>query len=116
MIQGQLTIFDFLRSRSEIEALSIEEIAAIVGEALGVTFQKGKLRTDSEYYEAEIGRRIKITVDKSQYSPEINNSRWFCGADIQAGTSGAGAPCDTIEEAIKWFRKQITRFEKEGRK
>ena len=112
----QMTIFDFLEPETEeksIESLSIEEIAKITGEALGITFTKGRLNTENEYYEAKIGKHIKVSVDKSQYFPGINDGRWFIGADVMSGTSGASAPCDSIEEMIEWFRKQIRRYQKE---
>lgn len=111
----QMTIFDFLEpeTKDNIESLSLEEIAKIAGEALGITFQKGRLETENEYYEAKIGKRIKVSVDKSQYFPGINDGRWFIGADIVSGTSGSSAPCDSIEEMIEWLRKQIRRYEKE---
>jgi hypothetical protein len=110
-----MTIFDFLEpeTKDNIESLSLEEIAKITGEALGITFTKGRLETENEYYEAKIGKHIKISVDKSQYFPWINDGRWFCGADVMFGTSGSSAPCDSIEEMIEWFRKQIRRYQKE---
>ena len=102
-IAGQMTIWDFLKEDS-LETLSEEDMARQVGAALGVVFKKDPFFGD---YRAKVGKAI-LCVEYSRFSvdgveSEFKKGDRFIGCDIKNGTSGAGAPCLSVQEAVEWF-------------
>ena len=102
-ITGQMTIWDFLKEDS-LEALPEEDMARQVGAALGVVFKKDPFFGD---YRAKVGKAI-LCVEYSRFSVDgceldFKEGDRFIGCDIKFGTSGAGSPCLSVQEAIEWF-------------
>jgi len=55
-----------------------------------------------EYWEGKVGK-LKLSIEYDHYV--IGNRSLFLSAGWQKGTSGGGAPCDSIEETILWMQR-----------
>lgn len=97
---GQMSIWDLMPQ--SLESLSEEEMARRVGDGLGITFQKDSFFGD---YRARFSQ-ITLSVEYRNYS---DNGKLFigCGYENKKDHSGAGAPRDTVQEAVEWFRRRI---------
>ena len=103
----QMTIFDFLPQEYDIEKMATKEIAKVIGDRLGVSFQKVKIDgLDCETYEAKVGK-LRLEVDKDRFS--VPPYTWYVGCGVSYNKGGAGAPIETIECAVKWFRRELSR-------
>lgn len=103
----QMTIFDFLPQEYDIEKMATKEIAKVIGDRLGVSFQKCKIDgLDCESYEAKVGK-LRLEVDKDRFS--VPPYTWYVGCGVSYNKGGAGAPIETIEGAVKWFRRELSR-------
>lgn len=92
----QMSIFDFLPSSyPDINTIPEAEAVRIIGEAIGVRFAPGKFGDWR-------GKSGRMTLS-AKYRHYIDNNRLFVGLGWCLGTSGGGAPCDSIKDAIKWF-------------
>lgn len=108
-IPGQLTIFDFLRPRSEIEALSIEEIASIVGKSIGLTFRQ------NDFWVMESRKNgMMFEISKDTYDTfDQRDGTAFLAVGWRGKHEGGGAPADSIEEAIEYFRGRLCKRREE---
>lgn len=113
-MEGQISIFELLPPEERpIEEMSSEDIARIIGQAIGLKF------LPSEWFDemrAKPYKNLEFTVRKSFYSCDtVNNKKGdaFIGCGYSFGTSGAGSPVDSIEDAIKFFERALERA-KEG--
>ena len=99
---GQMTIWDLI-PRS-LEEISEEEMVQRVGDALGVKFVWDKFFED---YRAKVGKST-LMIHYSHYNGVYNNALFIsCGIDSgPPHSTGAGAPRDSIEEAIEWFERR----------
>lgn len=103
----QMTIFDFLPQEYDIEKMATKEIAKVIGDRLGVSFQKCKIDgLDCETYEAKVGK-LRLEVDKDRFS--VPPYTWYVGCGVSYNKGEAGAPIETIEGAVKWFRRELSR-------
>ena len=103
----QMTIFDFLPQEYNVEKMTTKEIAEVIGSRLGINFQKCKIDgLDCEIYEAKVGK-LTLEIDKNQFS--VPPYTWYVGCGVSCGKYGSGAPIETIEGAVKWFRKELNR-------
>lgn len=97
---GQMTIWDLI-PRS-LEEISEEEMVQRIGDALGVSFQRNDFFED---YRATFSQ-ITLTL-KYQHYADGGTLFIGCGYENKKDHSGAGAPRDSIEDAIEWFRRRI---------
>lgn len=101
-MEGQMTIWDFLKEEP-LESIPEEEMVRQIGFALGVNFAY-----DPNFgnYRAKIGKStLRVSYD---HFDGCFDDALFIGCDFDSGpphSSGAGAPCDSIKEAISWFEK-----------
>lgn len=110
----QLDIFDLLVPEVEItedfNTMTDEQIAARLGELLGVPF-----KFDNWEYVAKVGRKkaTKFTVHTSRYTTKYDDKagKKFISAGAFTSTSGTGRPCDSLEEAYKFFKSEKERAE-----
>lgn len=105
----QMTIFDFLPQEYDIEKMTIKEIAEVIGERLGISFQKSKFDgLEYEPYEAKVGK-VTLEIEKNRFSvpPYI----WYVGCGVSYNKGGAAAPIETIDGAVKWFKRELSRNE-----
>ncbi len=96
----------------DIEAMALEDIAEKVGNALGIIFTK-QMPTSSRYaefgeiYAAKVnGYKLEISKDTYQTMDELDGKA-FIGVEYDTKGRGGGAPCDTVNDAIRYFRKLL---------
>lgn len=111
-LDGQISIFDWMPTAAELpEYPSIDDIqeseaVQIVADALGLNFI-----FDSKFREwLAKKRKLKLTVSYSRYNLP-DNTRRFLNVGYELGTSGGGRPCDTIQEAIDWFKRKMKEYD-----
>lgn len=106
MSYTQMTIFDFLQpDQSEypdINTISEAEAVRIVGDALGVEF------VWSEFFQTwqAVKRKVKLTLDYDHFDL-IDNHDLFLNVGYDCKMGGGGAPCESIEEAIKYLKTRV---------
>ena len=107
-MNNQLSIFDFMDNNElpDFNTISEAETAKIIGDAIGVTFQYDKFFSD---YRAKVGK-CTLTCHYSHYNG-VRDDRMFIsvGWSNDADKSGCGSPTDSIEEAIKFFKRYMNR-------
>ena len=85
------------------------EVVEYINKRLNVNFQKLKGCSDgSDYYEYKPSQKVRLTLSKGKFFPEICEGREYIGVGFNStkdGYSGASAPLDSVEEAIQWFEK-----------
>lgn len=113
--ENQMTIFDYLEEEPapDFKTMTDEAIAEYIGQKLGVRFQWSQI---FEEYTAKVpgsyrGKRVNmmLSVHTSTYNlkDDAKNGQHFISCDISYNGGGAGSPCDSLEEAVRFFRKQI---------
>ena len=106
-MEGQLSIFDFLDddpAEMSLDDLPEEEMVKIVGNSIGVNFT---YRDDFWGYEAKY-KKLKFELHYSNYRLSDNTAR-FISAGYNYSKGGAGSPCDSIQEAVNFFRNAMNR-------
>ena len=103
----QMTIFDI--QQNELEQYSEEQMAQIIGEALGLHFKYNPML---EVYETKVQGHT-IDVHYSRYDTlDDNQGKLFIGIGIQKNSGdfeGWGCPMDSFEEAITGLRNGMKR-------
>lgn len=103
----QMTIFDMLRDEQPpLESMTEQEAVERVGKALGLTF---KYNDFLEQWECRVGRMI-LDVSYSHYDMigELDGKLFIgVGYTDRKTKEGCGAPRDSLEEAIEWFRRRM---------
>ena len=104
---NQMTIFDFMPQEYNVENMTTKEIAETIGSRLGINFQKSKLDgLEYEPYEAKVGK-VTLEIEKNRFM--VPPYTWYVGCGVSYNKGGAGAPIETIEGAVKWFRRELSR-------
>lgn len=88
-----------------VAELTLEQAAQIIERQTGLGFYTNRFGQK----EANAGHGLKITVEKSRYDLD-DDKRPFLGGGWSKGTSGGGAPLDTVEEAIYWIRSVMDKW------
>ncbi len=109
-MQGQINLFEWLSSqeKTDLDKISEAQMVQEIGAALGLTFSKCDFFGD---WRAKIGK-MTLCLEYSNYFEGINGGRRFIGADTNTGTAGASRACDSINEAIEFFKIQIAKIPK----
>lgn len=105
---GQMSIFDWmssLRAVPDINDITEAEAVRIVGDEIGVTF------TYNTFFECWMGRigKMKLSLEYDHFRLDDNHDL-FLGTGYQYGTSGGGAPCSGITEAVNWFNAKLASY------
>lgn len=104
----QMTLFELEPTNVDINAISEEEAVRLIGGAVGLNF----INRGFPFGWVAGDKKLSFSVHYSNYS--IGDKRRFiaCGYDYHKNgdIGGSGRPCDTIEEAIVFFRKGIERW------
>ena len=104
-MDGQLSIFDFLAPKeTSLDDLPESEMVKAISDATGIKF---KYRDSFWGWQAKI-KGVTYSVQYDNYWLD-DNKRRFIGADWNTTTQGASRPCDSIQEAISFFRRAIER-------
>lgn len=110
MIEGQMSIFDFIQQEERsLEEIPIEEAVKILERDTGIKF------VWNSFYGQHIGRLggQKIYVRYGRFAPGVFNQEKFIGIDIENDSHcGAGSPCTSIEEAVSFIEKHVRREQK----
>lgn len=98
----QMSIYDWLQPEyPAISDITDTEAALIVGDAIGMTFKYSDL---FEEWEAVRGM-LKLSLEYSHYSLSDNQNLFLgVGYENKHDHSGGGRPCDSIDEAIRYFK------------
>lgn len=107
-MEGQMTIWDFMESsKANFHTMTEKEIVDYVGNALGLEFKW------SDFFEQYICKTKGMILDLalSTYlvgigDDEVEEEK-FISVGCSAKHAGGGCPCDSLEEAVEWFREAI---------
>jgi hypothetical protein len=113
-IEGQLSLFDMMPTENgdTLESKTIAQIAADISMLVGVNFNPKTWNDGDVQYVAKLNKANILTLTEDHYNTEDehNGKRFLgCGYDFE-DKSGGGAPCDTIDEAVAYFRKRIEEY------
>lgn len=89
-----MNIFECLGEYPNIKDLTEEQMVEIVSMKTGIDFCKGF----TGYEGKEKGIRYRI-----QYNRYSDTKKPFIAVGYRYPNGGAGMPCDTVEQAIKFF-------------
>ena len=106
-MDGQMTIFDFLKDETDFRTMPKEEVINILCQRTGI-----KLVYDNylQEYSCKIGK-VKITADIETYLTSfdddgpVKKGNKFIGVSWSHGTSGGSSPCDSIDEAVEFIQR-----------
>lgn len=106
---GQLDIFDVMSTDTDIRTMDESDIMQIISQRIG-----GELRYDEFFgdYRAKVGR-LRIECELSTYM-DSDVKCILVGYTLGNGNGGGGS-CDSIDEAVEYFRKKI-KGEQNGKK
>ena len=102
----QVSIFDIMEVEfPDFRTLEEAEVVDIIGRSIGVSFDKVDLGRFIEY-RAEYKNSV-IDVHVSHYTCYDREGESFisCSFWNKKQMSGAGVPCDSLDEAIEFFKK-----------
>ena len=110
----QMSIFDFMPADDgdTLEGKTIAQIAADISMIVGVNFNPKTWNDGDVQYVARLDKNNTLTLSEDHYNTEDeeNGKRFLgCGYDFE-DKSGGGAPCDTIDEAVAYFRKRMEQY------
>ena len=113
----QMTIFEILETSKapDWKEMSLKEIATYVSEQTGLTFiPDTRYHGEFNEYIAYRTSRFFFTLGKSTYTTldDIDGEPFISvGYEDKQNQAGGGAPCDTLEGAIEWFKYRLRRPE-----
>jgi len=102
------------------EGKTIEQIAADISMLVGISFNPqiwGWKGENHKEFIAKLSKKDYLEVSEGHYSTmDEKNGQRFIGVGYSFGTSGGGAPCDSIDEAVNYLRRRKAEYESEHRK
>lgn len=108
----QLTIFDYLPSSYDVATMTTREIASVIGDMLDLPFEEVR---EDRYAIVETEYAVKIknitySIGKNKFLVPPYTYYISCGWQKNGGDyAGASTPIDTVDEAVRWFRKALER-------
>lgn len=100
----QLSIFDIMpMSFPDINEIPEAEAARLVGSRIGVSFRYNER---FRQWEGKRGK-LRLSLNYDHYN-KLDSNALFLGVGYEFGTSGGGAPCDTIEQAVRYFENKLS--------
>ena len=114
-IEGQMSLFDMMPAEDgdTLESKTIAQIAADISMLVGVNFNPKTWADGEVQYVARLDKSNTLTLSEDHYDTEDESHglRFLgCGYDFKDDNSGGGAPCDTIDDAVVYFRKRIKQY------
>lgn len=106
-LAGQMSIFDFLEpAGSALDDLPESEMVRQIADATGLDFRF----IDGFWgWKAEV-KKVSFYVHYSNYNMDGINDRYI-GVGWHTTTQGASGPCDSLQEAIEFFKAAKKRAE-----
>ena len=111
----QMTIYDLLpdEPRPDFHTMTEEQVANYLSDVLGVTFTwNDHLEEYTAHLNTQNYGKFFLEFHLSKYNTKASvssekNGKTFlsCGAIWTHG--GSGSPCDSLEEAIKFYKRYI---------
>ena len=109
----QMTIFDILEEPTtpDWREMSLKQIASYVSEQTGLTFipdtrWHGEFNEYIAYYKSTLF--FTLGLDHYETYDERNGQPFIAvGYDNKKELSGGGAPCDTLQEVVNYFKYRI---------
>ena len=107
----QMTIFEFLPQEADFVTMPEEKVIEIIGKRIGLKFSYDSYTGE---YTATIGK-MRISVGISTYkvthegSQTMISGHKFIGAGWGNHTEGGGRPCDSIDEAVEYLQKALSK-------
>lgn len=109
---GQLSIFDWIPNLASsfppLTEITEAEAVRIVGEQIGKVFV---YNTKFSEWEAKIDKHRKLSMEYSHYRM-TDCTDLFLGVGYTARDEGGGSLCDTIEEAVEYFKRRLAEWAK----
>lgn len=100
-MNGQMKLFEYFGA-PDLSEMTEEEAVKMVGDRIGMAFT---YNSRFERWEAKNGK-LKLDMNYDHYDLPDSNAL-FLGVGYTLGTSGGGAPCHSIDEAVNWFEYRI---------
>ena len=107
---SQLSMFDFMKPDMEnlptsLDELPEDEMVAIINQETGLDF---RYKDDFWKYQAKRGN-VTFTVGYSNYDGTVHGGARHISCSWDTKTQGCGSPCNSVEEAVDFFKKSIER-------
>lgn len=113
----QMSIFELLETPKapEWQEMSLKELAAYVSKETGLNFiPDTRFHGEFNEYIAYRTNRFFFTlgIDRYAVNDYLNGEAFISvGYEDKQNQAGGGAPCDTLEDAIEWFKYRLRRPE-----
>ena len=110
----QMTIFDFVKPESiALDDMTDEDLRMEMSNATGLDFRPDskmdRIFTNT-YYIAKKGKAV-FDTHFSNYSMNGNHAR-FISVGYSIGYGGGGAPCDSLEDAVRMMKRYMEEAER----
>lgn len=104
-MEGQMTIFDIM---GDFATMTDEEITMAINQKLGIQFAKevlpkGCYRSEPAYVWKHKGLSLELIMMTDC------EGRTMISTEYRKGTAGGGAPCYSIDEAVRYFKRILER-------
>lgn len=113
----QITIFDVIVDNKPVlqwQNMTLKQIAAYISEKTGLNFiPDTRFKGEFNEYIAYATSNLFFTVGISKYTTlDTRNGRKFISVccENKKDLSGEGHPCDTIEDAIEFFKNRRKKY------
>lgn len=112
-MEGQISIFDILppEENYDIQSMTTEDMARVVGNAIGYQFKPSGWEDE---YEVKI-KKLTLSIHKSHYLCDTKDRKEgspIIGCGWSENTGGGGSPIDSVEDAIKYFKRVLGLYER----
>ena len=113
-MEGQISIFDLLEPDEigyDIDTMTTADMARIVGNAIGYEFKPSGWEDE---YEVKL-KKLTLSIHKSHYACDTKDRKKespFIGCGWSENTGGGASPIDSIEAAIRYFKRILGLYER----
>lgn len=117
-MDGQLSLFDFPEYLPEVdfETMPIERAAEIIGNRTGLKFKLDEsFNKNKESYSAK-KKGLEVRIEFANYFSGVRDGRRHLGVDYSFKTQGGACPCESIDEAVSYIKRQMAAVEEDKRK
>lgn len=106
-LPGQMNIFDFLTPLEiPLDDLPEDEMVKMIAEATGLDF-----KYIDDFWGWQFKKQnVTFSVHYSNYNMTDSTAR-FISTGFDTLKQGVGSPCDSIEEAIRFFKRALFRLD-----
>lgn len=116
-MEGQMTLWEYLtptQPDADFHNMTEAEMVDYVGKAIGLTFTYNDFFERYEVKVKGIKKRFVLDIHYDHYSTSWKsddaNGGLFISVGYDYSHGGGGSPCDSLEEAIDYFKRTIERI------